>query len=531
GVRLIPVPVGEAFPGSVEDGALQWACAKDLHGLRNFFGEARAPFESALVRQREEGQCHIHYRPTLEGFSAAQENAPVSELFLSIDGLAFLAQREGRIGDSLDVVRTLLTRFETPLRVTLAISGDESNRHFQSAAKKFFDQSIHPIRYMSIPQANGDPWVQDFLKAGHVGSEEKILVTRAAYEGQEALGAGLRPLLDSFAGPRFVRSRLSFEGGDLIIARDPREPQKRILFHGTSAKPYWGEALTMDEFAYVLRREFGTEKSIYLGDITPHADYTISILGDRPVALVAQPVCGERELALGAVDVLMETYGESIPELIRIQELLTNNGEIGELRSDKLLQAIERAKSASVEWKAPVDAAVRARIEGHVRENCPQRPMACIEGTSLAHLLDTQRGLLLDWVEAGAQLRTGQVMASRMLGAMEHQAQGCGAADGLQEVREKLKAVGFAVIPVPWIEPGKATSKHWPGVSYVNAALVGGQLFLPSLGLGRIEEEWLQELQRQLPKGIEASYVPARFSLMQNGGIHCLIAFGREGSW
>jgi len=522
--------VGEAFPGAVEEGALQWACANNPLALRDFLAYSGAPFDSTLVRQREEGQCHIHYRPTLEGFAVSLENDAVSELLLSVDGLAFLAQRESRTGDSLDVVRTLLPRIEQPLRVTLALSGEDTNSHFHSAAKKYFDKSIHQFRYVSIPQTSGDPWVQDFLKSGHVGTKQKILVTRAAYEGRASLGDGLRPLLDAFTEPRFVRSRLSFEGGDLIVARHPREPGKRILFHGTSAKPYWGEALTIDEFAYVLRREFGADESLYLGDITPHADYTMSILGDQPVVLLAQPVCRDMELALGAVVVLMETYGELIPELIRLQKLLTNNGEIGEPKSHQLPSAIERAKTASVDWKAPVDAAVRASIEGHVSENCPQRPISCIEGASLAHLLDTQRGLLLGWVEAGAQLRTGEVMASRMLGVMEHQVQGCGAADGLNGLRERLKALGFQVVPVPWIEPGQSASRHWPGVSYVNAALVGDQLFLPSLGLGRVEEKWVQQLQRQLPKGIQASYVPARFSLMQNGGIHCMIAFGREPS-
>ncbi|MBL8177380.1 MAG: hypothetical protein JNK48_22075, partial [Bryobacterales bacterium] len=183
---------------------------------------------------------------------------------------------------------------------------------------------------------------------------------------------------------------------------------------------------------------------------------------------------------------------------------------------------------ASREWKVAADPAVRERVEKHVRENCPQQPAGCIEGAALTRMAAAERELLLDWVDAGAKLRAGQLMAERLLGVIERQISGCSAAEGLNAVKSRLRRMGFAVIPAPWIQPGEAVSKEWPGVSYGNAALIGDRLFLPALGLERVEKEWLAELQRLLPKGVEASYVPARFSLLRNGGIHCLMAFGRK---
>ena len=41
-----------------------------------------------------------------------------------------------------------------------------------------------------------------------------------------------------------VRSRLSWEGGDLQFTRDPRDPRRLVLFYGSFAKPYWAETLT-----------------------------------------------------------------------------------------------------------------------------------------------------------------------------------------------------------------------------------------------------------------------------------------------
>ncbi|MBS1827926.1 MAG: hypothetical protein JST93_21635 [Acidobacteria bacterium] len=527
-VRLVPVPVADAFPSAIEEGSLYWACARDQAQLPDFFRSEQQPFEPALVLQRDDAFCHVFYHPTIDGFQASLENDPVSELFLNIDDLSFLAQREQANGDSLDVLRALLPKLDSPLAVTLGVSAEESSPYLQSASRKYFDPSIHRIRYWKTPAAHLDQWVQDYLKAGHAGREPRILVTRSAYEGNAAVATSLAPLLDSFTEPRFVRSKLSFEGGDLIFARHPRDPSRRILFYGTSAKPYWGQALTNDEFAYVLRREFGAGEAVYLGDLTPHADYTLAILGDHPVALLAQPVCGNIELAQEATQLLLQTYGADTPELLRIERLLTNTGESAELKFDKLTRALAQAKIASSAWKAYQDPTVRGRIEEYVKTNCPQQPAACISGPSLARLLDTQRPLLLDWVDIAARVRTGQVMAPRLLAIIERQIAGCGAEDRMSAVRRRLIDLGFRVLPVPWLDPGESASRQWPGISYVNASLIGNRLFLPALGLPRVEEEWLGDLQRQLPSGLQAFLIPARFSLMQNGGIHCVMAFARK---
>jgi agmatine/peptidylarginine deiminase len=90
-----------------------------------------------------------------------------------------------------------------------------------------------------------------------------------------------------------------------------------------------------------------------------------------------------------------------------------------------------------------------------------------------------------------------------------------------------LSRIGYNVIRVPWLEGDGSPTSPWPGVSYANAAIVGRTVFVPKLGLGRKEEAWLDELQQQLPERYDVVATPATALVLENGGIHCALAFGR----
>ena len=70
---------------------------------------------------------------------------------------------------------------------------------------------------------------------------------------------------------------------------------------------------------------------------------------------------------------------------------------------------------------------------------------------------------------------------------------------------------------------------YWTGVSYVNAAVVDRTVFVPRMGLGALEEGWLDGMRKQMPDGYRVAGVDARLLLLKNGGVHCVMAFGREG--
>ncbi|MCC6394083.1 MAG: agmatine deiminase family protein [Bryobacterales bacterium] len=524
-VQLLSVPASQNFPDAIAPGALRWACAPQLDELQSYFAAHHAPFEKELVKAEDGRLCHIDYEPAEPGFRAAPEDAPLQELFLNIDSLAFLSEREETVGDSLDIARQILPRVTHPLTVTLGVAPYPLDL-YKPALAHFFPDSIHAFQFHQSPGEDYDPWIQDFLKSGESRGEKKILVTRQAFEGQAELAGSLRPLLDSFQGEEFVRSWLSWEGGDLQFARSPKDPRKLILFYGTSARQYWGGALTRQEFEYVLRREFGADEAIYLGDLTAHVDYLMTLLPAGHLALVAEPVCDDVDVARAAADMLLRQYSDPPPaELRNLHKALLESGAAA---TSDVREAMTQAEAAKRSWKTFADPGVTRRIKEYVAENCPRDARACIGEAGLPVLLDRHPGILKDWVTAGAKLRVGETFAGRLLMVIEGQVSDCRApAPGaLEEVIAQLREAGFNIARVPWI-PGVGPPSPWAGLSYTNAALIGRTLFVPQLGLGHVEQSWFHHIRKALPETYDVIPVDAEFLLLRNGGIHCALAFGR----
>src|SRR5262249_54701179 len=149
---------------------------------------------------------------------------------------------------------------------------------FYEAAKEFhFKNSVHHI-VLRNSHTDADNWPQDYLKSGSSKGERKILLPHRLYEGNRDYGELYEPLLDGLNEQRFVRSKLSWEGGDLQFVLDPKNPRKTILFYGKSGRAYWGQALTTEEYAYVLKLEFGADYAVDLSDFVSHADYLVSFI-------------------------------------------------------------------------------------------------------------------------------------------------------------------------------------------------------------------------------------------------------------
>lgn len=121
----------------------------------------------------------------------------------------------------------------------------------------------------------------------------------------------------------YTFSKLSWEGGDLQFVRPPRQPQKLLLFHGSSAFNYWGKHLTDEEYSYVLRLEFGTDQAIDLSTPTSHVDYFVSFLPQDRIALVGKPLIGDFNVARDALNLLKAYFPGAVPsEILTIEEIL-----------------------------------------------------------------------------------------------------------------------------------------------------------------------------------------------------------------
>jgi agmatine/peptidylarginine deiminase len=95
---------------------------------------------------------------------------------------------------------------------------------------------------------------------------------------------------------------------------------------------------------------------------------------------------------------------------------------------------------------------------------------------------------------------------------------------------DRVERLGFHVIRIPWLPAAKESRRDWAGISYANAALIDRTLFVPSFGLDPVEPGWFKQIQSELPAGYQLVPVPARFLMLENGGLHCAIAFGRGAS-
>jgi hypothetical protein len=506
-----------AFPDAVRPGVLWWACSQDPYELADYFRERKLPFVQALVRRTDQRSCHIYYEPTLRGFRASPEDASVAELFASVNTLSFLAKRNDTVGDGLDVLKTILPAVPRPLRVTLAVGGGVPDEHYRNALAYHFPATKHTFGRYEIPYGDYDPWMQDVLKAGYVGSAARVLVTRHAYEGDKTMGTDMRGMLSSLHDERTVRSNLSWEGGDLQFALDPRDRRKLLLFHGTTAKRYWGTELTAAEFAYVLQVEFGADTTVYLRDATPHVDYGMSVLPSHRIALVADLVCNNSQLARTALDVLLETYATHRPPALR---------EIDERwgAPDRVREWIHKAWQTEAGWATTANQTVLAKVSTSLAAVCPQDLSACLHGGGLDRLLTRNAPVLQAWVTGQTRVAAQRHLARRMLAVMDEQLSSCNEAvrTRLNANALELQKRGFKVLRVPYVAAG-----DWAGINYVNAFEVDGALFVPRFDFGIVEQAWINKLARDLPNSYRVVPVPARAVLLANGGVHCVMAIGR----
>jgi hypothetical protein len=298
-VREEVLPPTPGYPEAVEPGALRRACASNVEALERFFAERDLPFQRDLLRRNGRSLCHILYEPTLAGFRISPETDPVRSLLVDYDATRFVTRGPEELGDSLDVLRAILQSVEKPPPVTMALNHDLHAAYHTAARSRHFGADAGQVSLIPSPVLRPyNPWAQDFVKSGRVGGEFRGLVPRRLYEGSSENGPVYEPLLDQIAPtlPGFVRSRLSWEGGDLMAVRDPAHPDRFLLVHGNAARPYWGD-LTPAEYAYVLRLEFGVDATLDLSGLAAHVDFAVNFLAGSKVALLARPLTGNQSLA------------------------------------------------------------------------------------------------------------------------------------------------------------------------------------------------------------------------------------------
>jgi len=525
-VAFAPVPPSARWPGAVEPAALRLACARGEGEVRELFEREGLPFRPELVRREAGRVCHVFYRPTLPGFRAAPDDDPITGILFDTDPLFYLAAGSRNRGEPVGAMREVMQRIVRPLAVDILIHRVHDDAAYDEATQRNFGGTPHRIALRERGVDRTFWWVQDYVKAGASSRGPTLLVPRRIFEGSPETGEDFEPLLARFAGQeRAVRSRLSWEGGDLQFTRDPRDPRRLVLFYGNFAKAYWAETLTPREFEYVLALEFGADRAIDLSGLAPHIDYFVSFVPRAGLALVSVPVSGDLAVARAAVDALLARLaGREPATLIELREQVSPpHGDLGRAR-----RTLERARRQQAEWQLGVDPTLPERMRSLVARACPEGG-DCLSVPNQLRLLEADPATFEDWVHATQSARFEAAVIAAHLDLVESQLDPVPEAvrrRTLEKIGE-LEDLGFRVVRVPAFRVDLVSAHGWPGISYVNALVVDQQIFVPRFGLGEVEDRVFRDVGAQLPAGYSLVPVDAQQVLIRNGGLHCLAGLVR----
>ena len=528
-VTFLPVEPVADFPDAAAPGAIQYACAPQQSEIEAFFAARKLEFDAALLRRQGAfGVCHVYYEPTLPGFRAGADSGQVIRIFGDADPMGFVARRKP-VGDSLDIVKAVLRQLPRPVDVTLSLPALFPPEHSEPALRFHFPDTRHRISIVTVESTSAVSWAQDYIKAGQVAGELRILTPRRLYEGRTDTAAVARSLLDNFKEKPFARSKLSWEGGDLQFAADPADAASLILFYGGTARDYWGASLSPAECEYVLRTEFGASRAVGLASFGPHADMLVSFLPDGKTVLLAEPVRDDLEAANSAVTELLALYGDRAPpELARLPELIGQIPRAPGPAAAEIRGLIERLRQALPLVPPAGDPELHRALNALTRKLCPAEAASHFSPDCLRAMLQADPGLLERAVNASADAYQEAAAAPKLLGLIEAQLPGAPAwiETQLDEKANELATLGFRVVRVPYLA-APPMLKQWAGISYVNLLAVGNRLFVPAFGLGSAEERLFARMRRDIGAEHEVVAVPSRFSLLNNAGVHCVFGVVR----
>ncbi len=528
-VTLVPIPNVRQFPEATEPGVITYACSQSAESLAAYFHSQGLRFEPSLVRKQQSFRaCHIHYRPTVAGFRAAPDDRPITALHAAANPMSFIVGRQPT-GDTLDVLKVVLPKLVPPIEVVLRVSGGFDQRNWPAALDRHFPDGMSRPKLRPSGALHDHPWVQDHMKSGQAGGRLCILTPRRLFEGRASDGEANVPLLDNMKSDIFVRSRLSWEGGDLQVVGDPRKPGDTILFHGQTARLYWGADLEPREVSWILRTEFGTDSVIDLSSVGPHADYLVSFLPADSIALVAQPVYGSTNLIDAVLHELERLNGAGSMTALRERtwRLLSDGADDQSIQAITRIVAALRARLSSL--PPPADEELDNALVAYEAQYCPGNPDRCFDGLGKNRMLAVAPDLLRRATDHATAVEQRNLATNRLLALFEAQLPGAPPLyrSELEQVAAMVRRLGFRVIRVPFL-PVWHEMAPWAGISYVNLLAVNRALFVPQFGLGKFEEKLYSDLRGKLARGYEVVPAPSRALLLDNGGVHCVFGIVRS---
>ena len=198
----------------------------------------------------------------------------------------------------------------------------------------------------------------------------------------------------------------------------------------------------------------------------------------------------------------------------------------GELQKDSegvraTLRGLQRSQ---VKWEAQPDNDLVDRLNRFIELKCPQNREACFTLEAQEELMESDPGLLSEWISTASEVTSDTVFPGALLSVIESQIPGYYPKNTrqLENLAGRLRELGFRVIRVPKIAGEPELDFPWSGISYTNLLVVDEVLFVPRFGFGPVEEQIFEDLQADLPAPFRVVPVNARRVLLFSGGIHCV---------
>jgi hypothetical protein len=164
------------------------------------------------------------------------------------------------------------------------------------------------------------------------------------------------------------------------------------------------------------------------------------------------------------------------------------------------------------------------RIDRYVEVNCLENSKDCFSLKGQERLLESDLPLLSQWVGKASEVPVNERLPRILMSVIESQLPGYQPRNAarLDSLAGQLEAIGFQVIRVPRIAGDPELEVPWSGVSYANCLIVDHDVFVPTLGLGEVEDRMLTDFGSSLPAPFRVVPIYARRMLVFNGGIHCI---------
>jgi hypothetical protein len=238
----------------------------------------------------------VEIRPSIPGFRAAADDGgePLALLRIQPTRGRYWAGRGG--GGSLDLAVSLLESLPDPAFVLSIGSPFVPDALDRMAPAR--ERARGRVTVVDEPHVVSQ-WAQDNGQPGFVAGDDRPWLLAPRYASRGDFGSTFVPgdtwLVEGLpaAGIAVARSPLLFQGGNLLVAADPRDPARRLLLLG-DAEVDRNVALGLSRDAIIegFRREFGVDRVSVLQPPAFHLDFAATVRrlpasGDRPARSVA----------------------------------------------------------------------------------------------------------------------------------------------------------------------------------------------------------------------------------------------------